>query len=36
MSQEKYPVKTPQQYILEDEDLINNAETRAPITVCVD
>lgn len=39
MSEEKrskFPEKTPQQYLLEEEELSSNSERRAPITVCVD
>ena len=36
MNRPKFPVYTPQDYILTEEDLAINSETRAPITVCVD
>lgn len=36
MEREKYPTLTPAEYILDEEDLITNPETRAPIIFCVD
>lgn len=32
----KFPVKTPQEYLLEEEELSSNSEPRVPIIVCVD
>lgn len=39
MSEEKrskFPKKTPQEYLLEEEELCRNSERRTPITVCID
>ncbi len=33
---EKFPQKSPEDYILEESDLASNPETRAPVIVCVD
>ena len=33
---EKFPLKTPEEYRLEEEDLVENPETRTPIIICVD
>lgn len=32
----KFPQKTPQDYLLEEEELSSNSERRTPITVCID
>ena len=32
----KFPEPTPEEYLLREEELSTNAETRTPITVCVD
>lgn len=32
----KYPEKTPSEYLLEEEELSSNSETRVPIIICVD
>lgn len=32
----KFPEKTPQEYLLEEEELSSNSERRTPITVCID
>lgn len=36
MANEKFPFKSPQEYMLEEEELSNNPEPRAPIVICVD
>lgn len=32
----KFPEKTPEEYLLEEEELCRNSERRTPITVCID
>lgn len=32
----KFPQKTPEEYLLEEEELSSNSETRVPIILCVD
>ena len=36
MARMRFPDKTPEEYILEESDLVSNPETRTPVVICVD